>query len=419
MTFNLDERIVRSLDAAARAAPGPAPDFETRLMRRRHHRRRTRIAYLATATAAVLALAGGVAAVGLSTRTPTAVADQPPLDAGAARPGATVWPQALVTLPRLLPDGRFLGPAGRIDEDHILVIPGSDAHPRQLPVVFNVRTADVRELMPTLPADYGQVDIGWASVSGASVLWTVSVTRPDQSRTIELWSAPRAGGASTRRHVFNGDRVITAAEIGGVLYASLTQTVSGARSPAYRLPDDGTLVPVDGEFGGLLDDRGWTALDSPRRSLAHRTPPTFANLTTGERRTVRVPAGTTWDFCGPDVCVGHDADEVVSFRWDGSAVRRIGNLPTEWVNRLAAPPTSSPRVDEPDRPPNDTVLGDSYRDGRFLRMDVFASSTTLLWDREAGVVATIESSSTTYWHDAIGMSYTDTTWTFLDLNLIT
>jgi hypothetical protein len=115
MISKLESELVRTLSAAADAAPDAAPTFADEVRDRQHRRERQRTRLVVTAAA------GTVVAVTLSVlvvRTDALPQPGSPTTGAAvvpytreprladARPAEQLWPEALVTLPARLPDGR-------------------------------------------------------------------------------------------------------------------------------------------------------------------------------------------------------------------------------------------------------------------------------------------------------------------------
>ncbi|GAA1027729.1 hypothetical protein GCM10009557_10240 [Virgisporangium ochraceum] len=288
--------------------------------------------------AAVVLVVAGLAA-GVALRADVGrrleVASVPPVDLATARPAAELWPQAVVSIPDNLPDGRPAWPAGRVDEDRYLMVPSDPSLPYHLPVVLDTRTGDVRELFSDPPGSRERTWV-WASVGERSIVAVTAVAGDGQQSTKEVWTAPRAGGPAQRRAVFDTQDV-TAYEVGGTVYASLRRFPPPETGPAatiVRILDGGrTQKVVDGfrmrswsPWAGPETTRGLQTGEELRRSTAPAAAPTFVNVATGERRTPRTPAGVTLIACGVETCVGESREGVVSYRFDGSRQRRVTGL---------------------------------------------------------------------------------------------
>jgi hypothetical protein len=341
MSANLDDTLVRTLNAVAVSATEPAPDFYAGIAARRRRLRRTRRAGVAAVVAVCVAVAGGFAAVGLIGR-PAPDATDPavaPIDLEQARPIEQVWSEAIVKVPEHLPDGRIAIVGGRVGGDRFLIVPGTPEVSFQLPVVFNVSTGEVRELTPGAPAGYKEYSYCGAWLGERHILWSVCAVDGADRRTWEVWSAPRAGGDSVRRAVLvpqTHDHGVHATDIDGELYLVLSREEDDA---VYQIRDDGVLRQVaDGDDYGVVAP-GWLRVGFPRPALPSADPSTAAGETaatlwnprTGERRTPRLLPGLTQAHCVPESCVGRDADGYVRYRFDGTGVRRARIRPDDTV----------------------------------------------------------------------------------------
>jgi hypothetical protein len=67
------------------------------------------------------------------------------VDLATARPAEEVWPEAVVRLPQILPDGRIFFPRARLDE-HRNVGRTNRGNAYQPPVIYDAATREVTEL---------------------------------------------------------------------------------------------------------------------------------------------------------------------------------------------------------------------------------------------------------------------------------
>lgn len=383
MRMNLEDDLTRTFRAASLAAPDSESGFSAALAARRRLRARTRMAGMTAAFTAVVAVTAGVAAFGLP------VAQRPdlaqPLDAGplptgslpavdlsVAKPYRDLWPDALVELPLRLPDGRRYSVEAALGGDAYLVVPRDEQGPSlPLPVVLNGRTGAARELGTAPASGYTAYDQAGVYLTEHHIVWVVAARETGGARYHEVWSSPRDGGAAVRRARFgpNDDMRVTAAEVGGVFYASTEPSVGvGA---VYRIPDGGEPQKVAGSEGYALRYGPWAVrrpvgpgkvveLDRPAPVEA----PQFWNVATGERLTPRTVDGVTLTGCTPRVCVGQAAGSLVSYGVDGSRPLRTGVAvdPAGGMDSLFLP----------------SVYFDST--GRFIQLRL--KSGVYLWDRK-------------------------------------
>lgn len=351
---------------------------------------------MAGAFAAVVAVAAGVAVFSPPvTRqpdlaqpldpAPLPTGSLPTVDLSAAKPYRDLWPDALVTLPLRLPDGRRYFVEAALGGDAYLVVPRDDRR-NFLPVVLNARTGAARELGTVPTSGYTAYDQVGTYLTEHYIVWVVAAQEKGGAKYHEVWSAPRDGGAAVRRARFGlDDMTVSVAEVGGVFYAS-TEPSAGVGA-VYRIPDGGEPQQVAGSDGYVLRDGPW-AVRSPVRSTevkpsdsaaAPVEAPRFWNVATGERRTPRTLNGVTMIDCNPRVCVGRAAGSLVSYGIDGSRpLRTTGD---------AVDPAGTDTCDS--CLPGINVFYDSY--GRFIQLRL--KSGVYLWDRNTNTLGTQQDGS--------------------------
>lgn len=408
MHANLEDELTRTLNAAGIAAPGPEPQFAAGVAGRRRGLRRTRTAGLAAVAAVALTISGGVTALALDRGAPLdTAADAPAVDLRRAPPAEKLWSGAVVTLSDRLPDGRPMTVHGRIDDDRYLVVPSSEPKGYNLPVVYNARTREARELATARPPGLKDYSYSGAWVADTTVLWIISVVDGSDRRSHEVWSMPKVGGAAARRAVFRAEAgnppQVSPSEFGGVLYASVRYPRADT-SKIYRLPDRGEPQPISGTEGWVLGPTPWAPAGAPWAHKLRPSPqfvasgspapdgsplpmvvifpsadpnrpaPTYWNLATGQRRTGKSLPGVTDLDCAPETCVGRDASgDLVSYGFDGRRLLRA----TGW-----------PKAD-PDSRTDPTFSGD----GRFVQLRLIGADARVvnyLWDRSTNTAGRLD-----------------------------
>ena len=389
MRRNLEDDLTRTFRAAGRAAPGSGPGFSAALAARRRRRARTRVAGVAGAFAAVVAVAAGIAVLGPPVirqpdlaqpldPAPLPTGSLPTVDLSVARPFRDLWPDALVELPLRLPDGRRYSVAAALGGDAYLVAPWDDRK-RFLPVVLNARTGAARELGTVPASGYTAYDLAGIYLTEHYVVWVVAAQEKGGATYHEVWSAPRAGGPAVRRARFGpADMTVKVAEVGGVFYAS-TESSPGAGA-VYRIPDGGEPQKVAGSEGYVLRYGPWAVRRETEGSPAAPVEaPRFWNVATGERLVPRTLNGVTVIDCNPLVCVGQAAGSLVSYGTDGSRPLRT----TAGAVDPAGTDTCGSCF------PQINVFYDSS--GRFLQLRL--KSGVYLWDRATNTVGTQQDGS--------------------------
>ncbi|MEV6487556.1 hypothetical protein AB0M20_02785 [Actinoplanes sp. NPDC051633] len=325
MRSSFDDRLVRTLNAAAQAAPAPQPSFPDGVARIRRRRSRVRAAGAAAVTA-IVALAGGVAlwpdAGRPATPPASSVVELGPMravDFANAKSFEQVWPRALVSLPGRLPDGRTYTVEAALGNDTYLGVP-SDDKGLYTPVLINGRTGAVTSVAPGVSGDV----FGGLSITRNLIVWLVAQEK-DGLRTRDVWTKPRDGSRPATKLATFEDSTITAAEAGDTLYADVHPLAGNeTKNTIYRLRPGAPPEKVAGSEGWTLANGTWAVtspgpltvedLQKPRPRVA----PTFWNVATGEKITPVTPAGGKVLSCIPSACVGVVGDSIVIYGADGN-----------------------------------------------------------------------------------------------------
>ncbi|GIE76404.1 hypothetical protein Aph02nite_23540 [Actinoplanes philippinensis] len=395
---DLEEDLTRTFRAAGLVAPNAEPGFSVALTARRRRRARTR---MAGAFAAVVAVAAGMAVLASPlVRQPDPLVRQPDLaqplgpaplptgslptvDLSLSRPIRDLWPDAFVELPLRLPDGRRYSVQAELGGDAYLVVPWDDQK-RFPPVVFDARTGVARELGTARTPGFLGYDLAGTYLTEHHIAWVVAAQDSHGARYVEVWSAPRDGGAAVRRAMFGpGDISVSVAEVGGVFYAGI-EPFAG-EGAVYRIPDAGEPQKVPGSEGYTLRYGPWAVHRSARSNAGNAAvapveTPGFWNVATGERRTPRALSGVTLIDCNPRVCVGRAGGSLVSYGIDGSRPLRTSDD--------AVDPAGADTCDSCPSQIN-VFYDDSY--GRFLQLRL--RSGVYLWDRNTNTVGTQQDGS--------------------------
>jgi hypothetical protein len=286
-----------------------------------------------------------------------------PFDVTGARPVEEVWPEAVVRLPRSLPDGRELTPKGRLDNDRFVVVPRrGDAE--DVAVVFNARTGQVTDLI-TAPVDW-RADSASVSVSDRDIVLAVEPRLPAGTHRgpKEIWVAPRSGGPATRRTVLEFGTVVSTFGVGDTIFAVVQSLESDTVTTVYKLPVGGPPERVARADGALTRQYGRWFMTGPPGSGAPDTAPfTFLDVVTGERRTATRLDGLSGIVCSPDVCAGFEGTDLVVYRFDGSNPVRISGLTPEAL----------------------TLIPVITRTGRFIGIE--NGTGGYIWDRQNNMAA--------------------------------
>jgi hypothetical protein len=342
MISGLESELIRTLSAAADAAPDAATTFADEV-RDRQHRRERRRTRLVVAAAAATVVAVTLSVLGVVART-TAQPQPPGSPTGPAlapytrsprladaRPAEQLWPEALVTLPARLPDGRAYTLTTILGDGRFLVAPNHivDRYNASAEVLLwepdrgSVRTVGDP---PVVPGIVTTTMWGLPGFGDGFVAWIVRGERdqsagvPDRGSYQEIWAVPLAGGAARRLAVIEGAMVAPMVHIvaGQVYWASESSYLD---SPMlFRVPvTGGDTAEVPGSRGYALTPTApwaWTwGNDSNRSELW--------NLADGTRRAIA--HDDLFEFeCSPSWCVGQvsGGSRWLARRLDGSGTLR-------------------------------------------------------------------------------------------------
>ncbi len=251
----------------------------------------------------------------------------------ALAPISDVWPEALLTVPHKLKDGRTVRPVAMLSADEILVMAGER---RTTFLSLDVRTGRQR-VLATTPK--------WASCDGCfdMALWPMTInathvillinryrpgSRYEGKPRTELWTIPRSGGpmkmaarlpTTGQGHVDNFeiiDDLVIWQDFKGVWSASLTG-------------DEIRQIVPDRD----LDITSWPWTYDRRQQ-------TVVNLITRQETKVRHGDDVPFPKCGPVWCVGkvtprpHEVGKTAIQRVDGSGRTTVPGDPLTVVPTL-------------------------------------------------------------------------------------
>jgi hypothetical protein len=323
-------------------------------------------------------------------RQPSAPRPVPAFDVATARPAEEVWPDAVVRLPRYLPDGRQFAATARLDEDRFVAVPVR-GNSYDLPAVYDAGSGRVTDLITERPPPDAHFFSPEISVSDRHIVLSVRRVGVDTRFPAEVWVAPRSGGPAVRRAQFGDPTMVVAFDVGETIYAVVTTSTSAdVVTTIYRLPVDGSPEQV-ARFEDVPEPPYGRWLKAPPRE--NLGPFTFVDVVTGESRTATQLDGLEQVVCSPETCVGRAGADLVAYRFDGSGPARVIGLPRP-ARRF------------------DPVFVDG---GRFI--GVGGGDHAYLWDRERNVAGAMLVGPETGQLQRI--RYTDDQQHLLDLSRIT
>lgn len=276
-----------------------------------------------------LAAAAALAAVTALLLVPTPGTPAPTAaDTGVPPTLAGLWPAArTIDVPANLPDGASFAPAAVLDPHTLVVqITAADNSTTALALLTTTDPGHPRILQQTVVADGGSFDA--VTVAGGRVYWIASVSDDEAIAHSTVYradpnGAPVALTADTGRATFSGSQYDLQV-VDGRVWWTATRGTYPPTTDLRSVPVDGgpvTVRPLDGTY--RLTAWPWSGSDG----IAGQ-PVTQVNLTTGERRTIPVPAGQEL-YCGATWCravVVTEQSPVVSLR------RADGTGPATRVN---------------------------------------------------------------------------------------
>jgi hypothetical protein len=238
-----------------------------------------------------------------------------------ARPVERLWPEALVTLPARLPDGRAYLLAGILTDRRFLIAPyESGDQPGAELLLWEPDRDSVRTLgdPPTPPGLRTRLG-GVPDVGDGYVVWMVQAARGfGRGLYQEIWATPLAGGGARRLAVVDGPAVGSAVHIvkEQVYWAQEPETADVTDGGLYRVPLTGggaTAVP-GGRGYALMRTHPWAHTIGDGATSAG-----LWNLVDGTRTPMTLRDLVRFE-CSPSWCVKIDRDKGRSVvrRLDGS-----------------------------------------------------------------------------------------------------
>jgi len=340
MTAKLESELIRTLAAAADVAPGPAATFLDQVHGRQRQRERRRAGLVVAAAAAVVVTvaAGVVGVVGRTTAQPQPgsptggpTASRTLMRLADARPAEQVWPEALVTLPARLPDGRAYTLIRILSGRRFLVaakLAEGHSGPGGEVLLWEPDRGSPRSLgNPATPPGIGTTRLfGRPDVGDGYVAWAIEGEREvdaDRGEYQEIWVAPLAGGPARRLAVVERAAIEPIVHIvdGHVYWARLEASHYDIPGPAlFRVPlSGGRVTQVPGGRGYVLMRMpGWA------NTFGDATPSRLWNLADGTHRPADYRGFVEYE-CSPSWCVGSvegDRHWVVR-RLDGGRTLRV------------------------------------------------------------------------------------------------
>lgn len=215
----------------------------------------------------------------------------------ALAPVSDVWPEALLTVPRKLKDGRTVRPLAMLSADAVLVMAGES---RTAFLSLDVRTGRQR-LLATTPkwaSCLGCFDIHLSSmaINATHVILLVKRYKPGSQYggqpRVELWTIPRSGGPM---------RMMTRLPTTGQGHVSDFEIIDDL--VVWRDSDGIWRAPLTGgERGQILPDRDLDVTSWPWAYDGQRQ--TVINLVTRQERKAQHADDIEYLDCGPVWCVG-------------------------------------------------------------------------------------------------------------------
>ncbi len=342
MTRQVENQLVRTLEAAAGRAPVPEPGLLNHLERK--GRRKQQRAQVALAGGAALAVIAGSAVAfnvreqpgntSIAPAAPQATVTKEPKPASngvAAQPIETLWPGAVHTISNRLPDGRKFRPQTMVDDHTLLVSVDAGFENAGELLLYDLTNKTTHKITIVHEPKDTKIFASDFTVGQGHVVWWTS--RDDNGRTsIELWAAPLAGGDAYRVgrvHAEGGVQPMSVAINDGKVYWSLK------KGGVYRAPlSGGDAELVKGTEKSALVQWPWvgsplqkTVLPSGREDVPDEIAySTLRNLQTGEVRTASKRSGL-WT-CRVQWCVGFSKDGGAVQRRDGTGQRELHAMTT-------------------------------------------------------------------------------------------
>ncbi|WP_049565147.1 hypothetical protein [Nonomuraea sp. SBT364] len=308
MNADLEKSLAEELARAAGHAPRPAHDLRARIEAGHRRRRRTgtalsaaAVAVLSAAVTVVITVAVTVAAsppVPVATRpSPTFEPSAPATADPALPPVEKVWPGALHTVPRNLPNGQELHPERFLD-DRSLLVRTLDVDRIDALWAYDVRKRTARRLVDVRSPRGTVVTAPFVAVGDGLLAWW-TLRRERNARVVEIWTAPVTGGSQRKVATLkDAPQGIDLTIAGGRLVWS-----PWGREGVYRMPlTGGAAKPVAGSAGHTLLAWPWAARPRPGvRKGGNVTFGDLVDLRTGAREQAPVTIGAcslTWCVSG-------------------------------------------------------------------------------------------------------------------------
>jgi hypothetical protein len=287
---------------------------------------------LAVVVSLVVVVVVVVVVAGRDGRRPAASTDGTPqlpaFDATTARPAEETWPEAVVRLPRYLPDGRQSAAVARLDEDRFVIAP-SGGNYSELPVVYDARSGKVTDLITERHSPDTPIQRPAVSVSDRDIILAVQRIGAGGDLPAEVWVAPRSGGPAVRRAEFENATSVSAFGVGNEVFAVVSTKTPAVVTTVYRLPGGGPPEQVTRAEGVPESRYGRWLMTKPRAVAVPPSEPgpfTFVDVVTGESRTTTHLDGLEKVVCSPETCAGYEGADLVAYRFDGSGPARLTGL---------------------------------------------------------------------------------------------
>ncbi|GIH22826.1 hypothetical protein Aph01nite_11360 [Acrocarpospora phusangensis] len=330
--MNIEDLLRETL---ADMADDETPPHPSRFLVTRSVRRPPWLA-LAAAVAIVVLVAGSTYAVRVLTSQ-----DAPPRPAVVPSPAseprtvplAEVWPDAVHTVPLILPNGLSFTPEVFLDADTLLARTGPAQKPRYW--AYELDGFRARELFTfTAPPATGYTS-GVTIGEGRLVWYTVSVGAIKGA--LDLWTVPATGGRVTkvttiRQTMKYGDLDALTIQNGSVIYSR--------RGPGgiYQVPlTGGDPAPLPSSRPGLhLLEWPWAVIATTGVQWAQTNTQHIVNMLTGEKRDITALQGDPWS-CSPTWCLQRHGqnDRFTVAKRDGTSRREVVG-----ASLLIGPPTN-------------------------------------------------------------------------------
>ncbi|MEU6712791.1 hypothetical protein ABZ897_15025 [Nonomuraea sp. NPDC046802] len=318
MTNDLEKSLAAEFASAARHAPRPVPDLRERI--EHGHRRRRRRGVALYAAAAVVVLSAGVPFT-VDAVTPANLPDV--AERPTPAPDRTfplieqVWPKAVRTIPKKLPNGRPFQPELFMNQDTVLARTLKDGNVDKMDGLwaYDLVSGQARRLVQVTPPPKTVVTAPFILTGGGRLAWW-TVHKRQGRPIVNIWTAPASGGAQRKVTSFAG-----VPRFGGIdmqIVGDLAVWSLWGKKGVYQVPlSGGTPRLLPGSEGNSLVSWPWAGDPGAGRGPGQKEVifGNLRNLQTGEQR--RAKAGPRAG-CHVTWCV-----------WDRTALRRDGTVARE------------------------------------------------------------------------------------------